>query len=249
MIYQKLDGFDQHYENTAPPVLTGQTPDDAYDQASAQHCKIGTSECVQVPEAGRVSQLSTGGISCCVVVAMRGVHHQTGAVEVMLTHLDSQQYTPPGGLGADSLGGKTDAQLQADDDMRQARRAQSLQETRNFSRTHHNLETIAATNYLDNPLNIGQCLYLKTGMAPKPEVYFLDEPDVKGGAVALDVPSFQFYKTDPNTGARLELVNHLMPLVDAQAEARLERMVSERTAVGVSALWRSCLSWSCLSWL
>lgn len=183
---------------------------------------IKTGEFIEVPQGGEVDRIRTKGLGCCVALAMRGDHVTSGAREVFLAHLDSQQYTPPGDGSGGLLGGKTDAQLAADDDVRQENRAETVQKTRAFARTHDNLEAIAVTNYLSNPLNLGQCLFLKLAVSPPPVVYFLDENASQGGSVELDVADFVLYKLDPDSNERLASVRSLAPMPVG------EKTVSER---------------------
>lgn len=201
---------------------------------------IATGEYAQVPQFGRVERLGTDGINCCVVVAMRGDHHETGQSEVLLAHLDSQQYAPSGHPSLHSFGGKTDVELMADDDIRSEHRAQTMQATRAFSRTHNNIETIVATNFVENPLNISQCLYVKAAMSPPPKVHYLDESDVKGGRVALDVQTFDFYKLNPQSGETVARVLSLPDINDVRAVQKSQHASVEDSG---ASFWQSLISW------
>jgi hypothetical protein len=102
--------------------------------------------------------------------------------------------------------------LLADDDIRGEHRAEAVKKTRAFAREHTDLEAIAATNHLENPLNLSKCLYVKLAVTPPPPVYFLDELSSKSASVQLDVQNFQFYKVDPEPKARTTLIQYLRPL-------------------------------------
>ena len=173
--------------------------------STARHVSIGSGECMVVGAGAPVSAITTDGIGCCVALAMRGESKEDRHQETLMAHLDSQQYLPPGDRGASvgNFGGKTDAELETDDDMRQENRAATVKKARAFTRSHDNVEVLAATNYLHHPVNLGQCLFLKLSIAPPPNVQFLAEESVLGGRVELDVDTFQMYKTDPQTGERL----------------------------------------------
>lgn len=222
-----------------PPRPPEHRSENSLNQMSTNIKEIKTGEYVQVPQSGRVTHLGTGGLGCCVALAMRGDAQEDGQSEVFLAHLDSQQYTPPGHAGAGRLGGKTDAELLADDDVRNQTRAETMIRTRKFARTHNNLQAIAVTNYQENPLNIGQCLFLKLSVAPPPDVYFLDEPKLEGGRVVLDVPNFEFYKVDPVTGEQVCAVEQLQTMDDVVAQRQHHGSERQSDEHGWWQFWRA----------
>eukprot|EP00040_Diaphanoeca_grandis_P005377 m.283662 g.283662 ORF g.283662 m.283662 type:complete len:229 (-) comp166713_c0_seq1:129-815(-) len=163
----------------------------------------------------RPISVRTDGIGCCVVLALRGQHKESLAREAIVAHIDSQQYCPPGVGG----NGKTDAELEHDDDIRQENRAGTVKALRKFVREHRQLHVLAATNYLHYPIKVDQCLSVKFGITPCPTIRYLGDESIEGGCVVFNVDVFQMYKADRIHGTNLN-IQDLPTLMEASIALR-----------------------------